>query len=295
MTHRRTLLLLTCLLVTPLAARAATLAEALKHWTGVTAEVVGQGDHVRVELPADTQIPAFTTIARPGMRAGDPGWTMTDITLPQPMHLQGGGTLTFGAQNSRAWLGARAAEVEARLAGISLTKDGKPIRLDQATLFLSSVAGPVSLNVDLAGPHVPGTTAPGAALLPHEVTLQGHTTPQGAAALAAMFGGRAGQGSAPVTIDHLAFDIGPAQFTGTGAVTLISPFNRTGEIDLAARHFGDLTRQIQADGADARIFATLMILRQLAVKKDGQMTWIITFAGAQMLVNGLDISGLVGK
>lgn len=275
-------------------AGAATLTEALQQWTGVTADVVGRGAQVMVSLPPTSLVPAFSANAVPTTRAGDPGWQLTSVALPQPTRLSNGATLTIMDQHGQAFLGARTVSVDAQEGGVAIAQGGQTTRLDHAAIVIDATGGPVALSVDLAGIHLDHAPPGSAALLPSHVSLHGHTTPAGAAALNAMARGRPG-GAAPLTIDASSVVIGPARFSAIGTVTIVSPNDRRGELTVTAEHFKDLLRQMQASGAAAQAYPVLMILRSFGRKEAGHLSWTVIFAGPQVMVDGIDIAPLLGQ
>jgi hypothetical protein len=280
------------LLLAATQAPAATLAEALHHWTGVTPEVTGPGERVTVTLPPTSAVPQFTARARPTARAGDPGWQLTDITLPQPTRLRSGDLLTTRTQSAQAWLGARTVQAQASYTGIAIRHDAETTRLDTATLSLEGTGGPVTVALDVGAVQLDHPADGIAPLLPRNLALRGHTTPEGATALDAMIDSRRA-GPVPVTIDQASLDIGPAHLIGTGSVTLYSPTDRRGELTITAEHFKQLMQQMPMDGPAARTYPVMMILRQMGQKHGNELTWTIAFDGARVLVGGIDIGPLL--
>ena len=49
------------------------------------------------------------------------------------------------------------------------------------------------------------------------------------------------------------------------------------------------------DGAAARTYPVLMILRQMGEKHGDQLTWTIVFDGPRVLVGGIDVAALLGE
>jgi hypothetical protein len=292
MTKRLSVLLLSLLASAP--ASAATLAEALHAWTGVTPDVIGRGDHVLVQLPPSSPIPAFTARAHQATNGADQGWQLDDIALPQPTRLRNGDILTMQDQHASAWLGDHTAKAEASFSGLAIAHKGDITRLDHAHLAFDSTGGPVALAIDLDSLHL-NHAAPGIApLLPRALTLHGHTTPAGAAALSAMADGRHTEG-APLTIDNASFDIGPAHFAATGAVLILSPTDRRGHITVSADHFKDMMQQMPLDGAAAQAYPIMMVLRQMGQKQNGRLYWTVEFEGSRVLVGGIDLGPLLGQ
>jgi hypothetical protein len=225
-------------------------------------------------------------------RGGEPGWTLTDAHVPDPTRLRGGGMLTIARQQGGAWLGARTADAHAEDTGIALSEKGHTTRIDQAAVKAESHGGPVSLSATLEGIH-PGTDEPGAgALLPSAVFVQGHTTPAGATALAALLDHREAAGPAPISVDEARFLIGPAEFQAHGMVTLSGANDRHGELIVTARHFGDLLRSLPTEGPALRAYPVLMVLRQFGQKDGDTMRWTVDFDGPKVLVDGLDVAAL---
>lgn len=292
MTARCLPLLLPLLLATG-AARPATLAEAMHQWTGVTPDVTGRGEHVTVTLPPTSPVPQFTATAHKADRAGDPGWQLTGITLPQPTRLASGDQLTTRTQAAQAWLGERTVQAQANYTGIAIRHDAETTRLDTAAVSLDGTGGPVAVALDVGAMHLDHPGDGVAPLLPRNLTLRGHTTPEGAAALNAMMDGRRG-GPLPVTVDQASLDIGPAHLTGTGSVTIYGPADRRGALTITAEHFKQLMQQMPMDGSAARTYPVMMILRQMGEKHGDQLTWTIAFEGPRVLVGGLDIAPLLG-
>jgi hypothetical protein len=288
---RRCLPLLLPGLLAAAPAGAATLAEALHHWTGLTTDVTGRGEHVTVDLPPSSPVPQFTARAQQTAHAGDQGWQLTDVAVPQSLRLRGGEQLTLQDQHGHGWLGERTVQAEGQYRGIAISHEGQTMRVDHAAVSIDDSGGPVALSMNLDGLHV--DAAGGSPLIPQHASLRGHTTPEGATALSAMIDGRPSRG-APVTIDQASFDVGPAHFNGTGTVTIVSPQNRQGELTITAQHFKDLLKQMPMDGNAARAYPVLMLLRSLGQKEGDHLTWTVAFAGPRVLVDGIDIGPLMG-
>jgi hypothetical protein len=289
----RWLPLLLPLLLAAGSARAATLAEAIHQWTGVTPDVAGRGEHVTVTLPPTSPVPAFTATARRGDRAGDPGWELSGITLPQPTRLGDGDLLTARTQAAQAWLGERTVQAQANYTGIAIRHEAETTRLDSVAVSLDGTGGPVAVELDAGAMHLDHPGDGVAPLLPRNLTLRGHTTPEGATALNAMMDGRRG-GPLPVTVDRASLDVGPAHLTGTGSVTIYGPRDRRGELTISAEHFKQLMQQMPMEGAAARTYPVMMILRQMGEKNGDQLTWTVSFDGPRVLVGGIDIGPLLG-
>ena len=272
-------------------AGAATLPDAITRWTGVVTDVEGRGERVRIVLPPSSEVPAITARARATSQGGEPGWQLTEIALPVPTRLTGGGRATIASQHASAWLGERTANASGRFDGVAIEDRGAVTRVDHAQADAAATTGPVQLSLDLAGLHTDAKSG-AAPLLPHHIALRGHTTEAGIAALTAMFNDRPA-GPAPVSVDILSFDLGPASFTGTGTVTFVSPTDRTGRITLESTGFSQLMQAAQADPQLIRLYPAMMILRQLGHKQNGRLVWTAEFSGPRILVNGLDVAALL--
>ena len=169
--------------------------------------MVGRGEHVTVTLPPHSEVPQFTAQARATDRSGDPGWQLSDITLPQPTRLRSGDLLTLRTQSAQAWLGARTVRADASYTGIAISHQGDATYLDSATLSLDGTGGPVAVALDTGAMHLEHPGDGVAPPLPRNLSLRGHTTPAGAVALNNMIDGKPG-GAVPVTIDQASLDIG---------------------------------------------------------------------------------------
>jgi hypothetical protein len=273
---------------------AATLPQAMQQWTGLTPEVAGKGEAVTITMPPQSPVRAFTARAKQTTQNGDNGWRLRDIKIPHPIHLPDGDDLTLHGQNAMLWLGGRTVSARGKYSEVTLAhQNGAVTHVEHVAVALEGAGGPVSVSVDLGAMHLEHAGAGVAKLLPRRFVLQGHTSPAGAAAIAQMLSGDIGA-PAPVTIDNLSIDLGPAHFEGSGTVTLVGPRNREGTITLTAQHFKELLQAIPMDGPAAQTYPALMMMRQLGHASGNQLVWTIAFKGQHVMIGSIDIGPLMG-
>jgi hypothetical protein len=274
-------------------ASASTLAQAMQQWTGLTPEVAGKGA-VTITMPPQSPVHAFTARAQQTTQNSDSGWRLRDIKIPHPIHLPDGDDLTLHGQNAMLWLGGRTVSARGKYSEVTLAhQNGAVTHVEHVAVALEGAGGPVSVSVDLGAMHLEHAGAGVAKLLPRRFVLQGHTSPAGAAAIAQMLSGDTGA-PAPVTIDNLSIDLGPAHFEGSGTVTLVGPRNREGTITLTAQHFKELLQAIPMDGPAAQTYPALMMMRQLGHASGNQLVWTIAFKGQHVMIGSIDIGPLMG-
>ncbi len=282
------ILSLVCLTAAP--ALAESLPQALDHWTGLTPSLRQAGPEVAIGLPESSPVPDVLATARRTVRAGEPGWALSDAHVPTPTRLRRGGTLVIASQQGSAWLGRQSASLHSIDSGITLKDtDGRALRIDHATLNAASHGQDVDLQATLDGIH---GVAPGLPLLPSAARVDGSTTPEGAAALSALLAGAQSRFAAPVTVNNAVLDVGPAEITARGAVTLRGQNDRDGRLTVTATHFDALMQALPQDGEALKALPFLLVLRQFAEKDGDALRWVIDFHGKHVLVDGIDVAAL---
>jgi len=111
-----------------------------------------------------------------------------------------------------------------------------------------------------------------------------------AAALAALFAA----GPPSVGIDALEIDLGPAKVRGAGVLVADAPDDLRGQAEVTATGFDALLDQIRADPKLASALPVLATIRLLARPEGDRLIWDITFRHGDLLINGTDITALLG-
>ncbi len=94
--------------------------------------------------------------------------------------------------------------------------------------------------------------------------------------------------------DRLAIDLAGAQFRGTGSFTATSPQVVSGQADITAHGLDDLIAQAQANPALQAGIPVVIFLKGIAKVTGDQALWQVTLAKGKALVNGVDLSAMLG-
>jgi stage V sporulation protein SpoVS len=97
-----------------------------------------------------------------------------------------------------------------------------------------------------------------------------------------------------VGLDTLAFNLGPADFSGTGKLTAYSPQKIAGAADLKATGFDQLVQQALKTPALGQAVPMLAIMRSLARPEGDALVWAVRLDNSVVTVNGHDLTGLFG-
>jgi len=101
-------------------------------------------------------------------------------------------------------------------------------------------------------------------------------------------------GGITVGFETLAFDIGPAKFSGRGKVLVHSSADQTGQAEIEASGFDALMQKVQKDPALSEGFPVLVLARGLARPSGDRLVWTIDLQGDRLTVNGTDLSSVLG-
>lgn len=98
-----------------------------------------------------------------------------------------------------------------------------------------------------------------------------------------------------VGLDQLAFDLGPAKFSGTGKVTAFAPDKIKGEAEVKATGFDQLMQDAMKSKELAQGVPVLALLRSLARPEGNALIWSVTMENDVVKVNGHDLAGMFGQ
>lgn len=216
-----------------------------------------------------------------------------------------------------AWRGlAAGGEVTETLDGVRVAAGGRIVGLDRISLGLGAASTgetlAAHLSLALDGLRADGLPEGARALLPHHLAIRPSLSalrlrdldalilaltapPEDHADAAGPFATLFAQGGVGFGLDLLEFDLGPANFTGTGKLTVLSPERTEGQAQLTATGFDALLTQAQDTPDLARAVPVLVMMRGLA-RADGQrLVWNLASRGGAVTVNGVDLSAMLGR
>ncbi len=101
----------------------------------------------------------------------------------------------------------------------------------------------------------------------------------------------------PITVglDRLAFDVGPAGFTGKGSVVFTSPTSFAGSGQVTATNLDALIQRASTDPAMRSVFAVMTVAKGIGHTQGEQTVWDITYQNGKALVNGVDVMAMAGQ
>ena len=103
-----------------------------------------------------------------------------------------------------------------------------------------------------------------------------------------------GNGGINFGFDSLALDVAGAQIAGTGKFTSKSAKSVTGQAELTARGLDALVAKAQSDPLLQQAVPVIIFLKGIARTTADQAVWQITVDNAKVLVNGVDLSAMMG-
>jgi hypothetical protein len=119
-------------------------------------------------------------------------------------------------------------------------------------------------------------------------------TPPGATAAPPDTQGLFSHGGINVGFDSLGLDIAGTQFTGSGKFTMTGPQMMNGQAEITAHGLDALITKAQADPMLAKGVPVIIFLKGIAHTTGDQAVWQITAANKKVLVNGVDLSAMLG-
>ena len=101
-------------------------------------------------------------------------------------------------------------------------------------------------------------------------------------------------GGINIGFDSLGLDIAGTKFTGTGKFTMTGPQSVSGQAELSAHGLDALINKAQTDPMLAKGLPVIIFLKGIAHTTPDEAVWQISVANEKMLVNGVDLSAMVG-
>ncbi len=186
-----------------------------------------------------------------------------------------------------------------RLATIGAAPDGKLDAREEITVD--------GLSVD-----APGMGAAGS-LIPHHVVFTPHVAglplddvtavieqyvdnPNAdSSVMETAFGQMVAKGPIHISIDQLAFDMGPATIESTAVLDVTSPSPAANAItaDIKATGLDDLMKVLSADPQLKQGVAVVVFIKGIGKQDGNTVTWHVVFKDGKLLVNGTDMSQMI--
>ena len=99
---------------------------------------------------------------------------------------------------------------------------------------------------------------------------------------------------ASLGVETLAFDLGPAKFSGTGHAVMLSPDSWRGESRITATGLDKLVTEAQGNPDMAQAVPILIMARGLAKPDGDHLVWDVVSDDGKLTINGMDLSALGG-
>ena len=101
-------------------------------------------------------------------------------------------------------------------------------------------------------------------------------------------------GGIGVGLDSLAFDLGPAKLAGTAQLTATAPNALSGEAHITCQGLDELIDQVRAKPELQQALPVLIMVRGLARTDGNHLVWDVAVHDGSFIVNGTDLSQLIG-
>ena len=95
-------------------------------------------------------------------------------------------------------------------------------------------------------------------------------------------------------LDSFALDIGSASLAGAGKLTALSPDNLAGQAQITANNFDDLIARVKAVPELAGVLPLFVFAKGVSQTVDGRLVWNLAYRDNKLLVNGTDLSAMMG-
>jgi len=96
-------------------------------------------------------------------------------------------------------------------------------------------------------------------------------------------------------LDSFAFDIGGTRVAGMGSVMMVSPPLMTGQAQVTATNFDELVQRVNGVPKLAGALPGLLFAKGVGRTVDNRLAWDITYRDNKLLVNGTDLSAMMGS
>ena len=103
------------------------------------------------------------------------------------------------------------------------------------------------------------------------------------------------RGTVGAGLESFALDIGGASFAGMGKAMIASPEDVTGEAQVTAVNFDLLMQRANAMPELAGALPVLVFAKGIGHNVENRLVWDITYRRGKMLVNGTDLSSMMGS
>lgn len=102
------------------------------------------------------------------------------------------------------------------------------------------------------------------------------------------------RGTVGAGLESFALDVGGASFAGMGRVTITSPETMAGQAQVTATNFDALLQRANAIPDLAGVLPVFVFAKGIARTVEDRLVWDITYLGSKVLVNGTDLSAMMG-
>ena len=147
-----------------------------------------------------------------------------------------------------------------------------------------------------------------AGLLPHKVTMRPSVTgvpidelmkllsdtSMNSAGPPPEFMAMLGRGTLGAGLDSFSFDTGGATFAGSGRVTMPTPDTIDGKAQITATNFDALSQKLASIPDLASVMPVVFTVKGMAKTVENRLVWDITYSGSSLMVNGNDVSAMMG-
>ncbi len=96
-------------------------------------------------------------------------------------------------------------------------------------------------------------------------------------------------------LDSFAVDVGNTNFAGTGKLTATSPDDLLGQAQITASNFDDLIARVNAIPDLAGVLPLFVFAKGVSQTVEGRLVWNLAYRDSKLLVNGTDLSAMMGR
>ena len=96
-------------------------------------------------------------------------------------------------------------------------------------------------------------------------------------------------------LDSFALDIGNTSFAGAGKLTALSPDDLAGQAQITASNFDDLIARVNVVPDLAGVLPLFVFAKGVSQTVEGRMVWNLAYRDNKLLVNGTDLSAMMGR
>ena len=96
-------------------------------------------------------------------------------------------------------------------------------------------------------------------------------------------------------LESFAIELGNTSLSGTGKLTTVSGGDMTGQAQITASNFDDLTARVNAVPELAGVLPALIFAKGISQTVEGRLVWNLAYRDNKLLVNGTDLSAMTGR